>query len=171
MIMEYTEWSASSRAHLDLPEFPFWSRYIKWLGGPHITFLAHRNHPEASLRNPYAVVLKLNDSDCRLRLWNVCEIYLLARQDLQCQCSHRTWKGLYQLYQICAVRGRIWKRYSKSRPGPPPHKIQSDLKSNERYSKSLPGLREPTLRYCKALVVLFRTLRALILLGKRASGP
>src|SRR5271154_1239142 len=38
---------------------------------------------------------------------------------------------------------------------PPPPKIQADLKSKERFSKSLSFLREPTLRYCKALVVLF----------------
>src|SRR5271154_2426788 len=75
------------------------------------------------------------------------EIYLLSRNVAS------------PLSDLRSPAANLKARFSKSPPAPP-HKIQSDLKSNERFSKSLSFLREPTLRYCKALVVLFRTLRA-----------
>src|SRR5271154_5313979 len=70
------------------------------------------------------------------------EIYLLSRNVAS------------PLSDLRSPAANLKARFSKSPPAPP-HKIQSDLKSNERFSKSLSFLREPTLRYCKALVVLF----------------
>src|SRR5271168_1003290 len=92
------------------------------------------------------------------------EIYLLSRNVAS------------PLSDLRSPAANLKARFSKSPPAPP-HKIQSDLKSNERFSKSLSFLREPTLRYCKALVVLFVhlghevTLRTSALVGHRTTSP